>query len=421
MIERPAISSLPLVWMLGFRYLSSSSRTRQDRFISFIALTSVLGIALGVWALIVVVSVMNGFQRDVRDRMLSVVAHAEIISSTGQMEAWSDILQRAKQNPEVLAGAPYISSQALLMNDIGMNGVVVQGILPELEQEVLSIPVNGRLKDLEAGTFRVILGIHLARALQVRVGDKVTLAVPQGNVTPAGVIPRVKQFQVVGLLHTGHYEYDSSLAYIHIEDAKRVFRLGGQAGIRLKLRDLQRAPEVVNDLAKTLPSGLILRDWGQVNRIWFTAVQIEKRMMFIILGLIIMVAAFNLVSTLVMMVNDKRADIAILRTLGARPQQILSIFIITGASSGVLGAITGTILGVITAWNVGTWVATVEAWLGIQILAQETYFISQLPSDLRWLDVAWTLLIATSLSFLATFYPSWRASHLSPTEALRHE
>jgi lipoprotein releasing system, transmembrane protein, LolC/E family len=339
----------PYELILGWRYTRAGRATRRNGFISFISGVSMLGIALGVAALIIVLSVMNGFQKEVRDRMLSVVSHIEVFAPDGA--ALPDMLRtlaEVRAHPQVVGAAPFIATQALLARGEDMKGVMVRGIDPSLEPGVTDLAVglkNTALARLLPGEFGVVLGGELARALGVRQGDRVTLVAPSGQVTPAGVVPRLKQMTVVGTFDSGHYEYDASLVLMHLDDAARIFRLEGATGVRIKLRDLHQAREVAAQLASTLTGDLLIRDWTRQNRTWFAAVQVEKRMMFIILTLIVAVAAFNLVSTLVMTVTDKRADIAILRTLGASPQSIMAIFVVQGAMVGVIGTLAGLLLG----------------------------------------------------------------------------
>jgi lipoprotein-releasing system permease protein len=415
---------LPFEWLVGLRYTRAGKRSGRNSFISFISLISMAGIALGVAALIVVLSVMNGFQKEVRDRMLSVLSHIEVFDARGALPNWQQTAREVKVNPEIRGTAPYVSGQAMITRDDTVRGVVVRGILPEQEPHVSDVGSQvkqGRLTDLRPGEFNIILGSELARALQVNVGEKVTLIAPQGQVTPAGVIPRLKQFNVVGIFEAGHFEYDSTLAFVHIDDAMKMFKLAAPSGLRLKIADMQRAPEVARDLSRVLTGDLLIRDWSKQNRNWFAAVQTEKRMMFIILTLIIAVAAFNLVSTLVMTVTDKQADIAILRTLGASPGSIMKIFMIQGALVGLLGTAIGVTLGVTIALNVDVIVPAIEHLLGVQFLPRDIYLISALPSDLRWPDVGTIGVVAVVLAFFATIYPSWWAARVKPAEALRYE
>ena len=415
---------VPYELFIAWRYVRSSKRTSGSAggFLSFISFASVAGIALGVWALIVVLSVMNGFQKEVRDRMLSVVAHIEIFGADRPVPNWERLLADAKKHSRVAAGAPYVMAQAMLTNADAVRGAVIRGVLPELEEKVAGHTIKrGKLSDLKPGEFNVVLGNELARALGVSIGDKVTLIAPQGNVTPAGVIPRLKQFRVAGMFDSGHFEYDSALALIALEDAQKLFRIEGVTGIRLKVDDLYEAPIIARDLTRIVSGDVLIRDWGRINRNWFAAVQVEKRMMFIILTLIVAVAAFNLVSSLVMTVTGKRADIAILRTLGATPGSILRIFMIQGSVSGAFGTLLGAAAGIITALNIGTWVPAIERLFGIQFLAKDIYFINTLPSDPRMGDIGFIIVIALLLSLVATIYPSWRAARIQPAEALRYE
>jgi lipoprotein-releasing system permease protein len=415
---------LPYEWQIGWRYTRAGKRTTGNGFISFIALVSMSGIALGVAALIVVLSVMNGFQRDVRDRMLSVLAHVEIFSPTGSMPDWQLTAKEAKTNKEVIGAAPYVDAQALLTRGDSVSGVALRGIEPSEEPQVSDIDKEmkaGSLNDLTPGSWNIVLGADLASSLGVQAGDKITLVAPEGTITPAGMLPRLKQFNVVGVFESGHYEYDSTLALINIHDAEILYRLAAPSGVRLRLKDMQRAPEVARQLTHTLSGDLYIRDWTQQNKTWFSAVQIEKRMMFIILTLIIAVAAFNLVSSLVMTVTNKQADIAILRTLGAQPGSIMKIFFVQGVTIGFVGTALGVALGCLIAWSIPWTVPAIEHVLGVQFLPPSVYFISELPSELVASDVIRIGLIAFVLSALATLYPSWRAAKVRPAEALRYE
>jgi lipoprotein-releasing system permease protein len=418
------IKNLPFEWLVGIRYTRAGKRNGRNRFISFISMISMAGIALGVAALIVVLSVMNGFQKEVRDRMLSVLSHIEIFDASGTMPDWKHTAQEAFQNHEVKGAAPYVSGQAIVIRDDAVRGVVIRGVLPEEEPKVSDVAKQvreGSFNDLKPGEFNIVLGIELARNLHVLVGDKVTLIAPQGQVTPAGVLPRLKQFNVVGIFEAGHNEYDSSLAFIHIDDAMKLFRMNAPSGLRLRIAEMDRAPQVAFELSKVLSGDMYILDWSKQNRTWFAAVQTEKKMMFLILTLIVAVAAFNLVSTLVMTVTDKQADIAILRTLGASPRSIMKIFVIQGALVGLLGTAIGVGLGVVVAFNIHIIVPFIEHLFGVQFLSKDIYLITELPSDLHWEDV-WTIGgVAVVLSFLATLYPSWRASGVKPAEALRYE
>ena len=416
---------IPYELALGWRYTRAGRATRRNGFISFISGVSMLGIALGVAALIIVLSVMNGFQKEVRDRMLSVVSHIEIFAPGGA--AMPDVqrtLQEARQHPQVVGAAPFVSAQALLARGEDMKGVLVRGIDPVREPEVTDLVAGSQgeaLAQLVPGEFRVVLGGELARMLGVRRGDVVTLIAPTGQVTPAGVVPRIKQMLVAGTFDSGHYEYDSTLVLLHHEDAQRIFRLEGPTGIRLKLRDLHQARQVTDQLAGSLSGHLLLLDWTRQNRTWFAAVQLEKRMMFIILTLIVAVAAFNLVSTLVMTVQDKRADIAILRTLGASPKSIMGIFVVQGAMVGVIGTCVGLLLGLGIAANIDVIVPAIERALNASFLPKDIYLISKMPSEPQASDIVPIGVISLVLAFVATLYPSWRASRVNPAEALRYE
>ena len=384
-----------------------------------------LGIALGVAALIIVLSVMNGFQKEVRDRMLGVVSHIEIYAADGA--ALPDLertVSEARANKQVIGAAPFVFAQGLLARGEDMKATLVRGIDPQRELDVTDLGRSmGRsgLARLVPGSFGILLGGELARSLGVREGDSVTLITPSGQITPAGVVPRLKQMTVVGTFDSGHFEYDSALALMHMDDAARLYRLEGPSGVRLKLRDLHQAREVAAELAATMSGNRGSRDWTRQNRTWFAAVQVEKRMMSIILTLIVAVAAFNLVSTLVMTVTDKRADIAILRTLGASPRSVMGIFVVQGAVSGVIGTLTGVALGLLVAFNIDVIVPAIERALGVAFLPGSLYLITRLPSEPLASDIVPIAVIALVLAFLATLYPSWRASRVNPAEALRYE
>ncbi len=415
---------LPYELALGWRYTRAGRATRRNGFISFISGVSMLGIALGVAALIIVLSVMNGFQKEVRDRMLSVVSHIEIFAPHGAaLPDPARTLAEAQQNPAVIGAAPFVAAQALLARGEDMKGTLVRGIDPAKEGAVTDLAATNAdvLKQLVPGQFHVVLGRELARSLGARVGDAVTLIAPAGQVTPAGVVPRLKQMTVVGTFDSGHYEYDSALVMLHHEDAQRIFRLEGPTGVRLKLKDLHQAREVAQQLVQSLSGDLLIRDWTQQNRTWFAAVQLEKRMMFIILTLIVAVAAFNLVSTLVMTVTDKRADIAILRTLGASPKSIMGIFVVQGAMVGVIGTCVGLLLGLGIAANIDVIVPAIERALNASFLPKDIYLISKMPSEPQASDIVPIGIISLVLAFVATLYPSWRASRVNPAEALRYE
>ncbi len=417
--------NLPFELQVGWRYTRAGRAGRRNGFISFISAISMLGISLGVAALIIVLSVMNGFQKEVTDRMLSVIAHIEIYESQGQAFAdWRATADKARRSPQVIGAAPFIAAQALIARGDEMRGAIVRGISPSDEATVTQLAAQ--LKDtilarLAPGGWGIVLGVELARNLGVRVGDKVTIAAPGGQVTPAGLIPRFKQFEVVGTFDAGHYEYDSGLALIHLDDAARLFRLEGASGVQLRLKDLHQARGVAAQLAVQMGPGVSVRDWTRTNRNWFSAVQLEKRLMFIILTLIVAVAAFNLVSTLVMTVTDKNADIAILRTLGASPRSVMGIFMVQGALAGVIGTLSGVALGLLIAFNVGSIVPAIERMLSVAFLPSNIYLINRMPSEPRLDDIVPIVLISLLLSFVATLYPSWRASRVQPADALRHE
>jgi len=415
----------PYELQIGWRYTRAGRVGRKNGFISFISAVSMLGIALGVAALIIVLSVMNGFQKEVRDRMLSVISHVEVIDAGGGALAdWRKTASDARRNPQVIGAAPFVASQALIARGDDMRGIVVRGIVPQEEATVTDLAARLRdttLARLVPGEWGVVLGGELARSLGVRVGDKVTLVVPGGQVTPAGIVPRLRTLTVVGTFDAGHYEYDSGLALVALDDAARLFRVEGPTGVQLRLRDLDEAPRVAAQLARSLDGQVVVRDWTSTNRNWFSAVQVEKRLMFIILTLIVAVAAFNLVSMLVMTVTDKRADIAILRTLGATPRSVMGIFIVQGAAAGVIGTLAGVGLGLLVAFNIDVIVPAIERLLHVSFLPSSVYLISRMPSDPQQGDIVPVAIISLVLAFLATLYPSWRASRMQPAEALRYE
>jgi lipoprotein-releasing system permease protein len=412
----------PYELYVGLRYTRAKRRTH---FISFISLISVLGTVLGISALISVMSVMNGFEKEIRARILGAAAHIQVMGADGTIASWEPLAAAVKTNPEVLAAAPFVNAQGLLTNGTTVRGVFVRGIVPELENTVADFNTHmraGKLEDLRPGEFGIALGISLARGLRLEVGDRVTLVSPQGQVTPAGLMPRLKQFTVVGIFSMDHNEFDSSLALVNMRDAQVLYRMdSGVSGLRLKVKDIDRAPEITRELAKTVTSDVFITDWTQQNVNYFRAIQIEKRMMFFILTLSIAVAAFNLVSMLVMAVTDKQPDIAILRTLGASPGSIMKIFMVQGVVIGMVGTLLGVAAGIVIALNIDTIIPAIERLFHFQILSREVYYISELPSDLHWADVAWTAAMSLVLSFVATLYPSWRAARVNPAEALRYE
>ena len=420
------IDKLPYEWAVGIRYTRAGKRSARNSFISFISLISVSGIALGVAALIVVLSVMNGFQKEVTNRMLAVVAHIEIYDERGAMPNWQAAIKEAYLNPAVTGAAPFAETQGMLMSDGVMKPAVLRGVLPSEEGKVSDVPKSmvkdsGSFDALRAGEFNIILGKELAKALSLKVGDKVMLAVAPGDASAAGSAPRIVNFTVAGIFSVGHFEFDSGLAFVHMEDAQAVANLPAPAGVRLRLADLHQAPVVTQELAQTMTGSLLLRDWSKHNPTWFAAVQSQKKMMFIILVLIIAVAAFNLVATLAMTVTDKQADIAILRTLGASPRSIMKIFMIQGALVGIIGTLAGVTAGVVLALNIDVIIPFIERMLGMQFISMEIYFISALPSDLRWPDVFVIAAVSVGLAFIATLYPSFAASRVKPAEALRYE
>jgi len=412
----------PYELFIGLRYTRAK---RRNHFISFISLISMLGIGLGVMALIVVLSVMNGFQKEIRARILGVTPHLQISSDGGQLLDWKSTLGTIAKHPEVRAAAPFVNGQGMVSVSDRVEGVMVRGILPNSEQRLTALGdkmKSGSLDDLRSGEFNIVLGVDLARALGAHVGETVLLITPQGQVTPAGMMPRLKQFHVVGIFEIGMSPYDNALALIHLEDAQKLYRMGESvSGISGSLNDLDRAPQVARELEKQLPMDTYATDWTRQNANYFAVVAMEKKMMFIILSLIVLVAAFNIVSTLVMAVTDKQADIAILRTLGSSPKSIMQIFMVQGMLIGLIGMGLGVLGGVLLALNISTIVPFIEQLFGVQFLSKEFYYISELPSDLQKSDV----LIVAGMSFLislfATIYPSWRASKVQPAEALRYE
>ncbi|HUG76627.1 MAG TPA: lipoprotein-releasing ABC transporter permease subunit, partial [Burkholderiales bacterium] len=398
---------------------------RRNRFIGVNSLVSIIGICVGVWALIVVLSVMNGFQKEVRTRILGVASHVQLIGADGRLEAWRSVAEAATRHPRVLAAAPYVQAQAMLTAGQAVRGALVRGILPAEEERVADLGQHMRAGSLEAlrpGGFRVVLGADLARALGVLPGDKVALVAPQGLVTPAGVIPRLKQFTVAGIFEAGISDADAGLALVHLRDAQTLYQMGeGVSGVRLKLDDLFAARGVARELMVDLPPAIYATDWTRSHANFFRAVEIEKRMMFIILALIILVASINIVSTLVVAVTDKQADIAILRTLGAAPGSVMQIFIVQGMVIGVLGTLIGVVTGIVTALNIDVIVPAIENAFNVKFLSKDVYMIPDLPSDLQSGDVTAVALMALALAFLATLYPSWSAARVNPAEALRYE
>lgn len=412
----------PLSAFIGLRYTKAK---RRNQFVSFITFSSFIGIAIGVWALITVLSVMNGFQQEIRDRVLGMTAHATINSTYDGLENWQQVQQQIINHQDVVAVAPYIMKEGMLIKNGNVQGVGIRGIDNEQEKSVATIHqsmIEGSYPALEQKSFGIILGKYLANSLDTFVGDKVTLVIPSLNVTPAGVNPRMKRFTVVGIFEAGHSQYDSQLALIRIQDAQKLFKMKGQvSGIRLKLKDLFKAPQVSRQIAAEIPGYYRVIDWTQYHSNLFRAIQIEKNMMFIILSLIVAVAAFNIVSTLVIVVNDKNADIAILRTLGSSSGQIMRIFIFQGMIIGIVGTILGLISGILTAQNINVIVPFIENLLGVKFLNADVYLITELPSKMLWSDVTIITIVAFCLTVLATIFPAWKASRVKPAEALRYE
>jgi lipoprotein-releasing system permease protein len=418
--SRPALNSFPL--FVGLRYTRARQRTR---FISVISLISVVGIALGMTVLITVLSVFNGFQREVRTRMLSAVAHVQVTGLGESLRDWQGIAATALKHPHVKAAAPYVSAQGLLTSGGNVRGAILRGIDPAAEGKVSEINAHmrsGRLESLRSGEYNVVLGAPLARALGVLVGDRVVLVAPQGQVTPAGILPRLRQFTVSGTFEVGHYEIDSGMAVVHIADAQRLYRMEDQvSGVRLKLDDLFLARQVARELQAQLPPDVAVSDWSRFNATYFRAVELEKRMMSLLLFFIIAIAAFNMVSSLYMMVKEKNADIAILRTMGASPREVMGIFMVQGTLIGAIGVACGIVFGILGALNVDSIIGLIEQVFRIKFMPQDVYQIADLPSELQAADVVLTAVVAFTLSVLATIYPSWRAAKVNPAEALRYE
>ena len=418
------IHKLPYEWQVGLRYTRAGKSSGRSSFISFISLISVAGIALGVAALIIVLSVMNGFQKQVTDRMLSVLAHIEVFDASGSMPDWQARAKEAARNPAVLGAAPFVETQGLLVRDGIMRPSIVRGVLPGVEDNVSTVAQQiraGSFDALKPGSFNIVLGYALARALGVGMGDKVTMVLAQGQVTPAGMVPRTRSFTVAGIFEAGHFDFDAALSFVHIEDAQRLERQQAPSGLRLRIANMREAPQVAAELKASMKGDLVMRDWPKLNANWYAAVQTEKKMMFIILTLIIAVAAFNLVSSLVMTVTEKQADIAILRTLGASPGSIMKIFMVQGAVVGVLGTLAGVAMGVGVSKNIGVIVPFIERLLGVEFLSKDIYLISTVPSELYTPDVVTIGIVSVVLAFAATIYPSWAASRVKPAEALRYE
>jgi lipoprotein-releasing system permease protein len=413
----------PLALYIGLRYTRAK---RRNHFISFISLISILGIALGVTALITVLSVMNGFEKELRERMLGMSPHIMVFPEKDVTNQWQPLSEEIRKHPQVTGVAPYIQGQAMVSFDKNMKGVFLQGIVPSIEPQVSKVPEKlkvGHLEDLKSNEFKVIIGHELARSLRVSTGDQITIVVPQASVTPVGVMPRMKRMTIAGIFEMGIHEFDSNFVLMHIDDAAKLLRVeeGFVHGLNIKLDDMFAATKVKKEFVNTLPAGFYLQDWTHRHANFFKAVKMEKRVMFIILTLIIAVAAFNIISTLVMLVTDKQADIAILRTLGATPLTIMTIFVVQGVIIGLFGTLLGVIGGVSLALNVETLVPAIENFFNMKFLSADVYYISDIPSDLRLADVYWITINAFLISLLATLYPAYRASRTQPAEALRYE
>ncbi|MDD2864983.1 MAG: lipoprotein-releasing ABC transporter permease subunit [Methylococcales bacterium] len=412
----------PLIFYIGLRYTRAKRRTQ---FISFITLTSILGIALGVTALITVLSVMNGFEAELRERILGMTSHATVTGQSGQLDNWQELDQRLVGYPHIQGTAPFINGQVMINAERRVSGTMLSGILPENEAKVSEVAAKmkeGKLTELVAGEYGIVLGIELANYLGVVVGDKITVISPQVNSTPAGVVPRMRRFTVIGTFQVGMYEYDRNMALIHLDDAAKLFRLDSAvSGLRIKLDDLFNAPKITHELSQALYNNYYVSDWTLAHSNFFRAIQTEKTVMFIILLLIVAVAAFNIVSTLVMVVTDKRGDIAILKTQGLTSPSVMGIFMVLGAIIGAVGTVIGTIFGVLLALNVETIVPAIEKFFNVQFMAADVYYISELPSKLVWSDVYSIAGMAFFLSLLATIYPAWQAAKINPAEVLRYE
>ncbi|MBK6376741.1 MAG: lipoprotein-releasing ABC transporter permease subunit [Dokdonella sp.] len=410
----------PLEFFIGLRYTRAK---RRNHFISFISLVSILGIAVGVTALITVISVMNGFDKELKDRILGMVAHATVEGVDESVREWPEALRRAEANPHVLGAAPYVEREAMLQGE-RVSGAIVRGVLPDYEPKVSEIDrkmVEGSVDDLKPGSFHIILGRELAMKLGVGVGDFTTVITPEVSTSPVGVQPRFKRFKVSGIFEVGMQEYDGALAVVAMQDAETLYRLDGPTGIRLRLDDMFRAYSVARDLSGQLGQAYRVSDWMQGHSNFFKAIAMEKKVMFLILSLIVAVAAFNLVSTLVMLVTDKQADIAILRTLGQTPRSIMGVFMVQGVLVGTLGIVLGVGFGVLLSLNLSALVHWIERTFHVTFLSADVYYISELPSDLQWSDVGWITLTAFLFCIFATLYPAWRAARIQPAAALRHE
>jgi lipoprotein-releasing system permease protein len=409
-------------WLIGTRYLRSAHRRG---FVSFVALMSVLGLTLGVAVLVVVLSVMNGFERELRSRMLSVTSHATLMGVEGSLPDWQVARAAGERMAGVRAAVPYVESQSMIAHGRKVTGTVVRGIVPAEERRATGLAqriTTGSIDDLEPGAYRIVLGSALARELGAGLGDPVIVMAPEGTATPSGVMPRMKTFRVSGIFESGMYEFDRGLALVHMQDAARLYRLGESVtGIRLALDDPLRAPAVVESLALSLGGAYYVSDWTRVHANFFRSIELTKSMMFVILLMIVAVAAFNIVSTLVMIVKEKQTDIAILRTIGAGPRNVLAMFAVQGVLIGLAGAVLGALLGILISFNLEEIIHGLERLLGTQFLDARVYFMSDLPAFVEWPDVVQVASVAFALCALATVYPAWRASRTAPAEALRHD
>ena len=412
----------PLELQIGLRYTRAR---RENRFISFISFISIFGIVIGVWALITVLSIMNGFERELRERILAVASHITITGETGQLANWQEVADQVGNLDDVIGYAPFILGQGMVVKGGTVSGALIRGISPVPESTVSTVTqsmVSGEIDSLTSRSWNIVIGANLASKLGVAVGDKVTLVAPKGQLTPAGLLPRLKRFRVSGIFELGMYEYDSVLTLIHIDDAARLLRMQGQvSGLRLKLNDVYDAPRVREQLAYVMGPGNDVTDWTREHRNLFRALKIERRVMFIILLLIVAVAGFNIVSTLIMVVADKQADIAILRTLGISPLSVMGIFVVQGVTIGLIGTVVGAALGIVTSINIETLVPWLENLFNTEFFPSSIYVITDFPAEMRWSDVSLITTVSFGISLIATLYPAWRASRTQPAQALRYE